>query len=102
MATHEERLNEIEAALRGLPDSAIGSGEEFARRESVRFAQAIGSTAPEFRTTVSLRFSGKGVDGHDLPGIAAGEVLTHFTEAVRAAGSSFKSAGPGAFDLFLS
>lgn len=103
MATpDDERLSELEARFEVLPLPDIASSEELARRERVRFAETFGMGVPTFRTSVMLRFYGTGVPGHDLRTSTAGGVITHFADAVRAAGAKFGDATPESLDLFLS
>jgi hypothetical protein len=102
MATSEDRVAALEAAIDAAPGPEIFSAEEMERHEAARFADVFGFAAPRFRTVVRIRFHGDGVKGHDLRGSAAGEVIARFTEAVKAAGTKIKDAAPGDLELFLS
>jgi hypothetical protein len=101
MATPEDRLRQISAALDSIDSPSIGSLEELSRHEAVRFARTFDVSRPAFRTSVQLRFHGQGVAGHDLRGSLAGSVVARFVDAVKAAGA-VQSLKPRDLELFLS
>jgi hypothetical protein len=99
--SREDRLDQLEAAFDATPVTPVGSPEELTRAEQARAARHFGFAQPQFRTSVRLHFSGEGVQGHDLKGTLAGNVIASFTGAVDAVGSQLHLP-PGSTELFLS
>jgi hypothetical protein len=99
--SREERLARFAAMLDEQPDPDIQSVEELARSEQARASRLFGFAQPLFRTSVKLRFSGEGVNGHDLNGATAGAVIGGVSEVVDAAAQDIKIA-KGTTQLFLS
>lgn len=101
MTSRDERRARLEAAIASSKAAVVGSVEELDRAESVRFSRTFGTRWPQFRSSISLRFHGSGVQGHDLNGSLAGQVVARLTDAIRVAGTQVKGTAAD-FDLFLS
>lgn len=102
MATaREERLAALRARANQIDYPDILSVSELARSEEARVSRHFGFAQPAFRTSLSMRFTGEGVNGHDLRGSIAGEVVGGVTAAVEAAAGDRKLP-PASAELFLS
>ncbi|MEI2730012.1 MAG: hypothetical protein V9E85_12990 [Candidatus Nanopelagicales bacterium] len=98
----EEYLAGIDAELEASESTPITSVGELARQQEILASQMFGDTPPIFRTRLTLRFSGSGVQGHELPGAIGAEVVTRIINAVKAAGARVKNSKPDAMNLYWS
>lgn len=84
MDIDNERLAALENAFDEMGPSSIRSAEELMRSEEIRAARMFSLSLPKLRTSVRLRFHGKGVQGHNLPGDSGGTLIRAFSEAAKA------------------
>ncbi|MDI9914352.1 hypothetical protein [Rhodococcus sp. IEGM 1379] len=99
--SREDRLAALEASFSEVEIDPIGSVEEFARSEQSRAARHFGFKKPVFRTSVRIRFSGEGVNGHDLRGGTAAGVIGGFSGSLDAVAEKLQLS-PQSANLYLS